>query len=104
MEEGCLVPAVKALRHLSGSQIKKVLKTESRNLEITKSLLNILHNIVNSGYIRIGYRKRKFFEDYTQTVLFLTSKKVSIVQKKKILLKNVAIISAIANTCLSIAG
>ncbi len=102
--EGCAVDLVSRLLQVSRPDVRRMLKNESRQLELTKSLLNLLHNIVIVGSVPVSPTQKAFFDAHSNLVLSLTSKSKSLKWKKDQLEKNVALVLNIAASCPIVAG
>jgi len=102
--EGCEVAFVRQLSQIPRKEVKKLLQSESGQLEFTKSLLNLLHNIVVVGSVPVSSTQKAFFDSHSNLVLSLLSKSKSLSWKKHQLEKNVALIINIAASCPTVAG
>lgn len=99
MAEGLLIGVILALRNLSDFEIAHVLRGESPRLEVTKSLLNILHNIVTVGSILLTKRQKESFRTVQASVEKLLGSKTTLSQKRGILLQHPALVKALASAC-----
>lgn len=99
--DGCLVERLSMLAKSSPSQVKQILVGESANLEITKSILNLLHNIVVVGSVPVSTTQREFLDSNTKLVLDLLSRRKTLQSKRQILLKNPNLAIAISASCLA---
>lgn len=91
----------KVLAQISDSDdqsIKKLIVSESSRLEITKSLLNVLHNIVRTRTIHLSNRQKNSFTNFTDQVHQILGKK-SLGSKRRILLANPGLAKLIAKSC-----
>ena len=104
MLEGCLCDAVSRLPHLNRSQVLQVLQGESKDLEITKSLLNLLHNIVRVGSVPVTKAQKDFFDSHAQLVLGLLNATKPLKWKKAALEANLPLVVNIAASCPTAAG
>lgn len=103
--EGCLCEVLRQFHKLSDSEIKSVLSRESKDLEITKSLLNLIHNIVIIGSVSITKTQREFLDSNTILVLDLLSTRLSLKFKKALFLKHPSLTRYIAKLCpVSVSG
>lgn len=87
-----------ALAQSQESAVCQVLKSESKRLEITKSLLNVLHNIAVVQNIQLSARRKADFSKYTDQVHQLLSK-TSTSAKAKLLSKHPGLVKLIAVSC-----
>ena len=81
------------------SDIRHLIQSESSDLEATKSLLNLLHNIVCTGSIAVSREKKEYFDSHSRLVYELLSSKRSLSWKKKALQTNPHIALNIAGAC-----
>lgn len=107
--EGCLVGAVRSLKHLPVSEVSVVLRHESPKLEVTKSLLSILYNICLVKSIVLSRRLKDEFRKHTAVVYQLLeganrgiNRTSGLVGKKRILIKNPELVKLLAEVCPSI--
>jgi hypothetical protein len=96
--EGVDTEIVKELAKSTRHEITVILGKESAQFEVTKTLLNILHNLVRVGSIPADKRKRKFFDDHSNLVLDLLSTRRSLKYKKKALARNPLVVINIATS------
>ena len=97
--EGCLCDVVSRLPHLEPQEVLQVLRSESKDREVTISLLNLLHNIVITGAVPVSKGQTDFFDKNVATVLHLLGSKKSLKWKKKTLEDNISIVLNIAASC-----
>ena len=101
--DGVLVDTVRRLRLLNHEEIAEVLANESSNLEITKSLLNILFNICFTRAVPLTRRQRALFKDYDKLAVELLTgarkQSAALRDKKRLLQRNPALVKLIAETC-----
>jgi hypothetical protein len=102
--EGCDSALISRLLQVSRADVRRLLKNESTQLELTKSLLNLLHNIVIVGSVPVSPIQKAFFDAHSNLVLLLTSKSKSLKWKKTKLEKNIALVLNIAAACPIAAG
>lgn len=107
--EGCLVGAVRSLRHLPLSEVSAVLRYESIKLEVTKSLLSILYNICLVKSIVLSRRLKDEFRKHTTVVHQLLegasrgiNRTSGLAGKKKILIKTPELVKLLAEACPSV--
>ena len=101
-----LQETVKSLGRLTLDQIKQVIRHESKNLEITKSLLTILYNICLDKSIKLGPILKNKFREQELLVLKLLEgvsrsidKTVSISKKRKLLISNPEFVKLLSEAC-----
>jgi hypothetical protein len=92
------------LARVNRAQIKRRLKDESGRLELTKSLLNLLYNIVKVGSVPVSETQKRFFDRNATLVLKLLNKSTSLKWKKQQLQRNAALVLNIAASCPTVAG
>ena len=86
------------LAKLSERRIYHVLKSETpRRYDLTKALVNVLFNLCEVQSIETD--QKEVFEKYVHLIPALLSKKTSLSAKKKLLLANVPLVVALAETC-----
>ena len=102
--EGIDVELVGSLNQISRNQVKRLLRIETPQLELTKSLLNLLHNIVRVGSVNVTPTQRKFFDKHSDLVLGLLSKSKSLRWKKAQLEQNIPLVLNIAASCPRVVG
>ena len=96
-----LAVEIGALAKLSERRIYHVLGSETpRRYDLTKALVDVLFNLCVVESIETGDEQKKIFEKNLKIVRKLVSKKTSLKTKKKILLDNVPVVLALAETCL----
>ena len=98
-ELGCLCDIIWHFPRQSRHKVKRQLQEESKDLEITKSLLNLLHNIVNMGSVPVSRSQKDFFDSHAGIVNELLSSKKSLQVKKKLLESNISLTINIAGSC-----
>lgn len=102
--EGCSASRVAEISRVPKRQVKKILDSESDQLEVTKSLVNILYNIVIVGSIAPTSTQRAFFDKHSELVFQLVSKSRPLYWKKQELRENISLVLNIAASCLTVAG
>lgn len=100
--EGVDIELVRLVAKLNKSDISKIFAAEGAQLEVTKSLLNLLFNLVKVGSIPVSTHQKEFFDQRTSSVLNLLSDTKSLQQKKKILQKDPELVINIAASCPSV--
>ena len=96
--EGCLCDVLSKFSSYSRAQIIHTISSESRELEITKSILNVLHNIVLVKSIEVTRTQKDFLDKEAELVWHLLSKD-SLKSKKAILESNPDLVACIAYSC-----
>lgn len=102
--EGCEVGRVSEISRVPRRRVRRIIESESDQLEVTKSLLNILYNIVIVGSIPPTITQRAFFNKHSELVLELVSKYRPLHWKKQALQENVSLVINIAASCHTVAG
>ena len=102
--EGCAVGRVVEITTVPRRQVWKILDSESDQLEVTKSLVNILYNLVIVGSITPSPTQRVFFDKHSETVFQLLSLSRPLYWKKQELRENISLVIQIATSCLTAAG
>ena len=102
--DGCLVKELSKFSTATNSQIKKTIKSESYELEITKSLLNLLYNIVKVGSVPVATTQKEYLDSHSDIVLQLLDKRVGLQKKKLLLEENIPLARNISATCHTVAG
>jgi hypothetical protein len=90
--------AIAGIVKSSPSEVKSIIKQESSQLEVTKSLLNILHNLIRVGSIPVEDYKRSFFDSHSELILDLLSSKRSLKWKKGTFERNPIVVINIATS------
>ena len=75
------------------------MQSEGEQLELTKSLLNILYNIVTVRSIDPHPGERPVFENNADLIWYLVRPSVEVKNKKPLLLANIPLVLAIAKSC-----
>lgn len=104
--ETLLVETVRMLRRLDDEQVGEVLRNESKRLEITKSLLNLLFNICLTRAIPLSQRLKIKFRQYDKLALELLSganrrsnQTRDLRGKRRLLLSNLSFVRLLAEAC-----
>ena len=97
--DNCLTKELRSFSLLSPHLILSIIKAEGRELEITKSLLNILYNIVVVESIEATPEQKKIFELKEGIIWHLLDSNVPLLKKKRVLEKNIDIAACIAKSC-----
>ena len=102
--EGCVVGRLSEIAQGTRRQVKKILDSESDQLEVTKSLVNILYNLVIVGSITPTPIQRTFFDKHSELVFQLVSKSRPLYWKKQELRDNITLVIHISTSCLTVDG
>ena len=98
--EGCCIPLVNKLAACTPTQAKRLLKPDkSRAYELTRSILNLLHNASKVGSLNSASRHKQFLKKKKRTVVKLIVKKLSYAAKLEILLRNPELAIFAASLC-----
>lgn len=104
--EGCLAETVRALRGLSGAEIGEVLRRESAELEVTKSLLSVLFNVCLTKAVPLSHRLKREFSAHSALVVELLSgadsrvnKTAGLQAKRRLLIRNPQLVRLVAEAC-----
>jgi len=98
------IAAVQQLTRVSRTKLRQLLKSESRQLELSKSLLNLLHNIIRVGSVPVSETQKRFFDKNANLVLKLLDRRQPLAWKKSQLERNAALVLNIASSCPVVAG
>ena len=96
--EFVLVKTLRALAHFDDEAVQEALKRESQRLELTKSLLNLLHNICSTRVIKLSKTSKSQFAAYTGVVRQILSTE-SLKTKKRLLLGHPKLVKLVASQC-----
>ena len=102
--EGCAVGRVAEISRGPRQRVKRILDLESDQLEVTKSLVNILYNIVIVGSVPPTATQRTFFDKHSEIVFQLVSRSRALHWKKETLRDNISLVINIAASCHTVAG
>lgn len=97
--EDCLADELSTFNLLSPQRVYFVLQSESRHLELTKSLLNLIHNIVKVQSVEPTERQKQVFGHYEELVWQLLHPGLPLSTKKRLLEENVPLVVAVAESC-----
>ena len=90
--------AVRRLTNLGAQEVVRLLN-DDKDFRLTKSLTNLLYNIVSVGSVRVSRLQKEYFEQFTMPVLDLLSSKRSLLHKKKLLQRHPDLVFRIAESC-----
>ena len=96
MENGCLCKVIAQFPKLPRATVEKALVEESSDREITKSLLNLLHNAVYVGSVPVSRTQQDFFESHKELVIDLLGSAKSLKWKRAALQANIPLVINIA--------
>jgi hypothetical protein len=102
--EGVDLKAILAIKKTNKDGWKKIINGETKSLQVTKSLLNILYNIIRVGSVPYTDSQKEFFDNRSTTVYRLLSKSTPLATKKRILTRSPDIIANIVASCPTVAG
>ena len=102
--DGCATDIIAKISQTPRAEVSLILKGESSNLEVTKSLLNLLYNAVIVGSLPVSQTQKAFFDSKADLVRLLLSNSKSPAWKKGLLLGQPALIINIAALCPTVAG
>lgn len=97
--EGCLRRELSAFALLPSARVRALLCSESKGLELTRSILNLIHNIVNIQSLEPTKRQKKVFEAHIEVIAQLLHKRLSLRKKKALLEANIELAIAAAASC-----
>ena len=101
--EGCDVKVIEQIPRLPRSRVRQLLKEESSDLEITKSLLNLLFNIVSVASVPVSRTQKAYFDQHADLVLALLGRR-SLKWKKAQLEREIGLVLNIAASCPTAGG
>ena len=84
---------------LSKRKVLTILTSEGSQRPVTKSLLNLLYNIVIVGSLPVSRLQKTFLDHHSDLVLDLLSSSKSLAWKKAALEANVKLVLHIAASC-----
>ena len=97
-------PIISKLPKLKKNIVREILVSESDKLEVTRSLLNILYNLVRVGSIPVSALQKEFLDQNSSLVYQLIGKSRSLAWKKGALEDNIPLVITIAASYPNIAG
>ena len=97
--EGVDIDRVCQILRTPRQKVIEILKSESDDLEVSKSLLNILYNLVTVGSLPTNREQKVFFDSQADTVRLLLDRRRSLQSKKETLEENIDLVIAIAASC-----
>ena len=100
--DGCL-ESIFIFPKLLNNQVGAILRNESRQFEVTKSLLNLLHNIVLVGSVTVSQEQKEVIDKHADLVWLLLSKSKSLKWKRRALADNIDLVVCISS-CPTTAG
>lgn len=100
MESGCLSGVVSKLLCLQQDELENLLLTaQSRHYELTKSLVNLLWNIVRSRAVRPTKTTRQAIERNEVVVWQLLGTTASLATKTRLLADHLDLVYALSRSC-----
>ena len=97
--EGCDTDVIARIAETPRAQVPRILKFESGQLEVTKSLLNLLFNAVIVGSLPVSLTQKVYFDNNANLVHQLVGTSKSLTWKKKELTENSSLAINIASLC-----
>ena len=96
---GCDAELISQLPRLPRPKVRQIIKNESPEREVTKSLLNLLENIIRVGSVPVSQTQKAYFDKHSEVVLHLLGSRKSIAWKKKVLEEDISLVLNIAASC-----
>ena len=97
--EASLSAEIATFNILSPERVILLPQSESRHLELTKSLLNLLHNIVIVESVEAS-DNQKIVIDYHEPIIWkLLDDTTNLTAKKRLFERNVDLVQALAESC-----
>jgi hypothetical protein len=97
--DGCLTEDLAAISLLSPQRAFYVLQSEGPKFELTRSLLNVLYNLVKVQSLEPSPSQRKALETHEAIVWPLLSPRISLQKKKALFEENISLAIAVAESC-----
>ncbi len=85
-------------------KIRQILHSESSRLEVTKSLLDLVYNIVVVGSVPVAPVQKEYLDKHSDLVWHLLHTSKSLSSKKTLLEANIPLVVAIAASCPTVVG
>ena len=105
MEEGCLTSTLAKFPNISRAQVRQVILNESpSDHEVTKSLCNLLYNLVKVGSVPVSQTQKEFLDGHAELVLELINKRKSLKWKQAALAANIPLVLNIVASCPTVDG
>ncbi len=101
--DGCDAEIIKQIHRLPRAKVRQLLTKESSDLEVSKSLLNLLFNIVIVGSLPVTVTQKAFFDQHSDLVHELLGRR-SLKWKKAQLEKDIGLVLNIAASCPTVVG
>jgi hypothetical protein len=102
--DGCATDIISQISQTPRAAVSLILKGETNNFQVTRSLLNLLHNAVIVGSLPVSHTQRQFFDSKADLVRQLLSNSKSLAWKKALLIGHPALVINIAALCPTVAG
>lgn len=102
--EGFDIETIALIPRISRQQVSRLVQNEPSSLPVTKSLLNLLYNIVQVGSVPVSQTQKAYLDSHSELVLALLTKTRSLKWKKTQLERNPALVINIAASCPTVAG
>lgn len=97
--DGCNSQLLHALKDLSDHQIHALLKTDAPDLVVTKSLVNLLYNLLVVQSVETPVHLHAAFESAVEAISGLLDVGRNLVQANRLLASNVPVVRLIAAAC-----
>lgn len=97
--EGCSSRLLYAIKDLSDYQIHALLKTDAPDLLLTKSLVNLLYNLLVVQSVETPTHLCKSFEAAVETISSVLDTGTNLPLANNILAANVPVVRLIASAC-----
>ena len=95
----CVSSELLGLYLLNTHQIKLILKEDGQDFALTKSIINLLYNLISVQSIEASQSQRQVIEDKEDLVWQLLDPRIGIKSKKSLLLKNIPLVQVILESC-----
>ena len=102
--EGCAVEVIRQIPKLSNYRVRSILQRETRQYKVTKSLLNLLYNIVIVGSVPTSVVQKVYFDQHSKLVWQLLSSSNTLRWKNEQFKKNIQFTKKVASTCPTVGG
>ena len=99
--DGIVCSEVGALPRLSPERLRLILLSESSssNMNLTKSVINLLYNIVHVQSIIPSGAQKRVLEEHEEIVWSLLDKRLPLHIKRQLLAEHATLVIAIAESC-----
>lgn len=97
--ESWICQELSALRDLSKPEFLLTLKSQDKNLELTRGLINIVFNLCHVQSIHPTDNQKRLFAEKIEIIEQLLSPRLSLKSKHNLLLRNISLALAITESC-----